>query len=288
MPSSCLTHAIPEGFENLLFNGCPSDDKWLSLVADRLPEGTQPTLLNVGANKGYRVPEWLALFTRRAVSNGAWHTGIRRFATEKGSGTLAWLSCGGGCSECKKKRPPPHRRNFSAHVHALELVPRNAELIQKVSEYAGVADAVSVLAAGVSNVTGQLTMPVTVETQRYGHEVAQLSGPTSAKRRRKTETVNVTTVDAFFASNERARSHIQHMTIDTEGWDPLVLEGSRQTLAERRLPTFSFEFIARGYWRNPTQRPCPRFLTRKTPQCDNGEILPESERLAIEGKANDP
>jgi FkbM family methyltransferase len=65
---------------------------------------------------------------------------------------------------------------------------------------------------------------------------------------RANATVHVQTValDDFFRS-QSLRS-IYQVSIDTEGWDALVIEGMRDTILNRRVAVVEFEVNQLGYW----------------------------------------
>ena len=95
--------------------------------------------------------------------------------------------------------------------------------------------------------------------------------------------INGTSLDDFLdhTDNAELRQHLQHCSIDTEGWDPLVLEGFHKTLAARRVPTVAFEYIARGYWRHPMMRLSPRSRAARTPACGEGGQFPPMEQRRL-------
>ena len=97
------------------------------------------------------------------------------------------------------------------------------------------------------------------------------------------EVINGTSLDDFLdhTDNAELRQHLQHCSIDTEGWDPLVLEGFHKTLAARRVPTVAFEYIARGYWRHPMMRLSPRSRAARTPACGEGGQFPPMEQRRL-------
>ena len=71
-----------------------------------MPRTRPVTYINVGANKGYRVPEFLGLWSQRRVPGytRGWQRRLLQYAEERKSGSLKAFSCG-GCSECRAKPP---------------------------------------------------------------------------------------------------------------------------------------------------------------------------------------
>ena len=61
-----------------------------------------------------------------------------------------------------------------------------------------------------------------------------------------TVAVDVVALDDFLLSERLSR--VYHVAIDVEGFDALVLEGMRRTLAERRVSVVEFEVNGLGFW----------------------------------------
>ena len=69
--------------------GCPSD-LWEQLLADALPI-SHPVLVNVGANKGYKIPPFLSLWKPLpTLTPQNWYGAILMFAELRKSGQLKW------------------------------------------------------------------------------------------------------------------------------------------------------------------------------------------------------
>jgi FkbM family methyltransferase len=54
------------------------------------------------------------------------------------------------------------------------------------------------------------------------------------------------TVDAMMSNLQLQRLFL--LKIDTEGFDPLVLQGARKSLAEHKVDLLLFEYNAGGVW----------------------------------------
>jgi FkbM family methyltransferase len=280
-PAFCFADHLPrEWAVNLLVEGCPSD-LWQERLAEAL-DALNATFVNVGANKGYKIPPFLSVHDAAllAVNPKAWHVAILDFAKRKSSGQLKWISCGGGCRDCDEPPVKPHQRERRPTVHALELVPHNAELIEALANATGVGHRVRVHNLAVSNISGVTPMMTTTGALRYGSEIESICLHKNTSRCRmgslgwqRAEPIFVeqTTVDRFFA-HEGLR-HTSHVSIDVEGWDPLVLEGMARVLRERRSDTIEFEYIARGYWAHPLRR------SRLRPRQDG--VVPKRERRKL-------
>ena len=112
-------------------NGC-THVPWQEAVAAAVPRASPVTLVNVGANKGYKVPEFLALWSQSPVGGHmlGWQRHLLAYADRQRSGSLKGFSCG-NCKECRAAPPPKHGRT-GARVHLLELAPVNQALLPEM------------------------------------------------------------------------------------------------------------------------------------------------------------
>ena len=88
----CIAGLAP-GCAPLVGEGCPGDS-WFDELAQRFPIKS-PVMINVGANKGYAVADFVARHDQsRGVSVRAWHRAILNASAIMQSGNLDHLSCG--------------------------------------------------------------------------------------------------------------------------------------------------------------------------------------------------
>lgn len=238
---------------------CPSSH-WKDVLAPLLwPNATSPLIyVNAGANKGFAVAEFMQRFHDRggaSPSNKEWHRAIKQI---KPSGMFG---CG-MCSACKDVYPSAAvRRNVSVRIFAFELLRPNYWLLTKLFERFGVPGEARL--AAVSNYSGTAYAPTGVRTGQEWTS-AELGEPStnhlpatsaagrsggggSSKRARKgLAAVPSITVD-HFAVRENL-PHIHWLSIDAEGWDALILEGSSSLLASRSVDLLEFEYHSKGMW----------------------------------------
>mmetsp|Transcript_10977 Transcript_10977/g.23935 ORF Transcript_10977/g.23935 Transcript_10977/m.23935 type:complete len:369 (-) Transcript_10977:189-1295(-) len=229
-------------------NGC-GDVKWAEAVADVLPRRPPVTLVNVGANKGYRVPEFLALWSRTRISNLQWQEHLLSYAREHELGFLQKYSCG-NCADCRTPLPASHSRK-GARVHLLELLPATRALLRSTIAAEKLGGVVTLHELAASNGSGQLAVPqgLSASDERASATIHADGRPDAlhaVSRERNLERVRASSLDDFFAA-ERLR-RVYHVAIDTEGWDALVLEGMRGAIARRRVALIEFEVSDRGMW----------------------------------------
>ena len=135
-------------------SGCPSSrwqDTVAPIVTSLAPPGANLTFVNVGANKGYNVAEFLQRYHHRgaAPSSVAWHTELMQ------AGVDQKLRVRYGCGLCNvcKARPPRAKQHLSVSVHAVEMVQANARALRRLFTSFRVPGQVHHLA--MSNYTGE-------------------------------------------------------------------------------------------------------------------------------------
>ena len=125
---------------------------------------TCAALAGTGANKGYKVPEFLALWSQRRVRHytKGWLGHLTEYAKLHNSGYLQRraYSCG-NCGECHEAPPPPHNR-VGGRVYLLEIAPQNQQLLRFLIDKGGLSDAVSLHPVGASNVTSRVQIVKTL------------------------------------------------------------------------------------------------------------------------------
>lgn len=230
-----LVHAArpachPEAVEVGRHSNCPSDawhDRVAPMIARAAARSGEVVMLNIGANKGFNLAEWMQRYTAADVSNEQWHALMMTKAEP-----ACRLQCCGVCHICHKKRMPQRASAPKLALHAFELQPSNERLLRQLAALSGAP--VEVHASAVSNTTGVV---YTRDTGSPGYEsVAALKS--WAKR---TVPRNVTTVDAFLEA--RGIDRVALASVDTEGWDALVLRGMASSLLAKRVDVVEFEYM---------------------------------------------
>jgi|MDTA01.2.fsa_nt_gb FkbM family methyltransferase len=232
--------------------GC-SSVPWAERLADAVPSRRKPvTYVNVGANKGYRIPEFLGLWSQRPVLGymKAWQKQLLRYADAHNFRYLKRFSCG-NCGDCNGVPPAPHNRS-GARMHLFELATANRALLTYMLDATKLTNRVQLHPFAASNVTQEMTV---FKGLYAGDERGSALVGKKAYRLQKgnaTETVRAVALDDFF--QEKRLRDLYHVAIDTEGWDALVVEGMRQTLAERRVAILEFEVNSGGMWSSSCTR----------------------------------
>ena len=158
-------------------------------------------MLNIGANKGYNLVEFLQRYSR--TSDNLTHAKWYSLLMEHGCAA----QCCGVCSLCRASRI---KRQASAkvHLHAFELQPSNARMLEELVKCMGLP--VSVHSTAVSNSSGTV---FTVNDVKPGSESIGISRRPGKARHYAARPV--TTVDTFMGNHGLSRAHF--VSIDTEG-----------------------------------------------------------------------
>ena len=83
-------------------------------------------MLNVGANKGFNLAEWMQRYSAADVSNKQWHHLMMRRASPPCA-----LQCCGVCLVCHRRRMR-QVASASLRLHAFELQPSNERLLRQL------------------------------------------------------------------------------------------------------------------------------------------------------------
>jgi hypothetical protein len=213
MPQVCVPDAQHVFLQDL--GGC-SNVTWTERVADVRAREAPVVYVNVGANKGYRVPEFLSLWSQQPVPGHmkGWQKHLLEYARLKKSRFLKMFSCG-NCGDCNAELPSPHSRT-GAKMHLLELATVNQALLRHMLRETKLdPERVALHAFGASNVTQHL--PV-FKGLMAGEETGSVLTGKKARRLANasaTTMVPAVALDDFF--RQQRLEQIYHVAIDTEG-----------------------------------------------------------------------
>lgn len=180
------------------YSTCPSG-LWHSRIAPLLA-APDMVMLNIGANKGYNLIEFLQRYS--AIPSNLTHAAWYRSLMQHGCQT----QCCGVCASCRMQRIA-QQANAKVSLHAFELQPSNVRMLRQLVAAASLP--VTVHSTAVSNTTGEV---LTAPDVRPG---AESFGIVRASHRRAGVKRPVTTVDAFMTAHGVQHAHF--VSIDTEG-----------------------------------------------------------------------
>lgn len=232
--SGCTNHSVG------LFSNYPSS-LWLDALSPRLLElSDAPSMLNVGANKGYDARSFIERF------DASWRVSGHRWARSLLKHNVTGQPCGacGACGETPLWRAPPNVRVGT--VLAVEAESGNVALLRKlVKAHALRGHDVRVVHAVATGPGARATSFVPV-VQEVGLETAR---PTEAWPGAESEPVRTTTVDHLLASH--GMHAVDLCLIDAEGHDHAVLRGAEGALRAHSLRVVTFEYGGLWCFRQP-------------------------------------
>ena len=235
--NSPACHADP--LQIAAYSTCPSG-LWHERIAPLLA-APDMVMLNIGANKGYNIVEFMQRYSRthRNLTHQRWYAKLMR------NGCAA--QCCGVCASCKASRIV-QQASARVQLHAFELQPANAALLRKMTA----SLPVTVHSTAVSNVSGVV---YTASAVKPGSESVGILGRTGSADRMRRSGIErpVTTVDSWMRVHGVPRAHF--VSIDTEGEDPLVLFGMKDALADKRVDVVEFEYNRK--WKAVLKSPRP-------------------------------
>ena len=118
-------------------SGCPNAS-WQIALAEVAAPGPAPILLLVGANKGYAIAAFLALWhSEQPVNEQLWARELLRYAYRQPGQYLRQFGCG-NCGDCLHTRAPSTQElsgveKTRGRVHAFEALESNRRLLRHVS-----------------------------------------------------------------------------------------------------------------------------------------------------------
>lgn len=186
--------------------------------------------------KGFAVADFLSRFHSSGCGPSGcpsvrnWYSNLTQIKSN------TFLACG-YCRDCKL--PPPTWRHHvhRVRVHAFELLSGNQMLLKLLFERFNVPGAVHAMA--LSNFTGSVWRPTFVRTGQENSHASITSGGRGFDR------LDTTSVDAY--SREHGVGRIAWLSLDAEGWDPLIIDGATRMLRERRVDLLEFEYAPVGW-----------------------------------------
>ena len=195
------------------------------------------------------------------MSNKAWAKNVVAYAQQYNKGTLLsqnFVRCG-VCNACKRPAPSAHSRTGGV-AHAIELNPANQDLIRNVSVLSGVENLVKVHTFAAYNETKEMAFMADKISTQAGRESLQLCHKCLRRRLpKKKVAMQAVTIDDFM--QREGLNDVYFVSIDVEGFDPVVLEGMRKSIEARRVAVFEFETHTKAFWQHlttPTEDIQPR------------------------------
>ena len=249
---------------------CPRET-WLEAMAAVSEQPSRLLLINVGFNKGYNFAIWSALFAPwTGINPMNWFQAIDRTDTYPN-----WREACGKCSDCGikvngTKWPFSKTETFvdmigiDLNFHNIVLNKKTLKFLSEVKDVNFDRINITTILAGGSDKEGSMLLP-TCET---GDESCSLTNHDMASA-----SMNIATNDSVLvplitvaklvhdlesgkkvtkknSGEDEVNRKVDILMIDTEGYDPLVLEGAKPLLEQSRIRSIIFEYHGIGPWLN--------------------------------------
>lgn len=266
--AKCLTSDNGAHFLDAI--NCGSD-VYLPLLAHSDPS-EEKVFIDIGFNKGYNFALWQnAWFPSLKITSSSWFDGINDYTTKQNidSGEKNISNCG-MCKDCKHSMPmaPPHaliHKNDppDAVFIGVDLNKQSIDMVESVQgSFKKKAAKLNLVHGAMSNTTGEIGV---VDCRKSFWEGCKIS-PTSPYKIKlitveslvndfiergviKRRTPDKLTIinkhkdkEAQTVRGEKKQFVIDILKIDTEGNDPLVLQGAMSILREMTVRILQFEY----------------------------------------------
>ena len=279
---------------------CPKA-RWLDRLAPYFGRRSPVVFVNVGANKGYAVASILQRFTGVNLTNTDWLTALSGFQEKKTQSVRAsqrkrssrqtkiekmlHTPCGAcrACHESPSRLADAMASTRKVDVHAFELLDANVEWLRWAFQHFQVPGVVR--QAIVSNETGWADAPVRMPLgSEFVTPLAQ-AAHVSSRHKWLVGSLPKLRLDSYMRDVGMTHAHL--VSIDTEGYDALVLEGMRGALERHAVDVVEFEYHNKSFWEstNPEARSLDSTLAWLHAisyacfwQGDNGCLAPASGR----------
>ena len=230
-------------------SSCPSQG-WLDTILPVLRRENETfTFVNVGCNKGFAVASMAHRFGK-PLNSSEWFLALIDYERKRSGRAPRGSHLGEMCGSCcaclevpSMVMPPVGHEKAPLAVHAIEFAPANARWLKHA--FAAFQLPAKLHHAGASNTSGMVM--VSAKEGPLGYE-AEVLDEDKAIRPNETNTVPLPLIALDDLAVTQSLSHMEFVSIDTEGHDSLVLEGMRGLLREKRVGLFEFEYSAAGKW----------------------------------------
>jgi FkbM family methyltransferase len=222
------------------WSACYADDYFVKLhLADlRLPRRQYRLFFDIGANKGYNIASWLSTCMPETGFN-------QKNLYDYLSRVLKIDECG-ACLDCKDKTQCTLQENdyvdTKVEIYAFEPMESTYQALLQMRTWFNISR-LHIYQLAISNSTGRANIskcPVGAETCG----LISVGRPVANEPTFETQTI---TLDDFVEQNKIKRT-IDLLKIDTEGADPLVLQGANKLLSQGQIRMFIFENHGIGAW----------------------------------------
>jgi len=226
--------------KNSFWTSCYANDYIAKLyLADlNIPHRQNKLFFDVGANKGYTIASWLSTWVPQSgVSANSLYVYL--------SHILNINDCG-VCSDCNETMLESPQKNdhlpTTLQIHAFEPMKSTYQILLQIRTWFNISS-LYLYQLAVSNTTGIAN----ISKCSVGGEGCGLVSVGRAVSNETVFQIRTITLDDFVEQN-RIKQQIDLLKIDTEGADPLVLQGAKKLLSQGQIRMLIFENHRIGAW----------------------------------------
>ncbi|CAF1104882.1 unnamed protein product [Adineta steineri] len=245
--------------EITFWSACYSNDYLIQhyLSDIDMPSDGKMLFFDIGANKGYTIASWISLWMP--------YLGINTRSLGNYLRTKLNLDDCGACSDCKEDKIEilnlTSRVNKTIEIYAFEPQPPTYKLLNHVHQWMNISF-LHLYDLAISNETGTgLLMKC-----HPGGEACGLNAKSDKKNLSTHIQANLITLDKFIEDHKIYRK-IDLLKVDTEGFDPLVIQGANTLLTRHQIRLFIFEYHTVGMWSKTSLQYVITYLDNKGYLC---------------------
>lgn len=226
---------------------------WFEQAVAQQPRVRPIVHVQVGSALGYSLANFLALWVDPSLTPQKWHKKLKQYGNRNTGRLVRSIrsnSC--PCGKCDRRQVRTHTRK-GGKAHVLELHAGKRALMRSVLNVAGYTKNVRVHPLAASNFSGALWPEgearnvAEMAELRFDNGTKKCEGESCDEREKASaEQVRSITIDDFLA-RERI-GIVFSVTIDVDGFDPLILEGMRRSLEYKAVAVVDFGISRGGFW----------------------------------------
>jgi FkbM family methyltransferase len=227
--------------ENRFWSSCYANDYLAKLyLADlNMPHRHIKLFFDVGANKGYTIASWLSVWMP--------DIGLNPKSLYVYLSQVLNISDCGVCSDCNETMLNDPQRNdrlgTTLEIHAFEPMKATYQVLFQVRTWFNISR-LYIYQLAISNTTGIAAM----SKCSVGGEGCGLMSVGRAVPNETTFQSQTMTLDDF-VEQKKIKQKIDLIKIDTEGADPLVIQGAKKLFSREQIRMLIFENHGIGAWK---------------------------------------
>jgi FkbM family methyltransferase len=234
--------AIPDAKTIICATKCPDSSAWLNDYLGDASETEAFIFLNFGCNKGYD-----SLFVAETITRKTEVFNPKKWAEAIGIGHPG--NCFQGASENNSPIDPTLPKRL-VEVHCIEAMPQTAEKLTHAADITTAkAHGLHTYNYAMTGTAGGATILFPNPTNGAGVENLGMHHCRHDATKHQCKEVPTRTVDEFvqeYVDISVPNRRIPFISIDVEGFDATVLQGSKETL--KRTDYLEFEYHGQGDW----------------------------------------